>query len=68
MPDSKGKNLPPLSEEALNQGYKESTELKFVKCPHSNTTLFSSTELRCTCGDNWYGPDVRQLQRLFNRG
>lgn len=67
MPDSQGKSLPPLPEEAFEQGYKESTEIKFVKCPHNNVKLKSSIELSCTCGANWYGPDVRELQKLLNK-
>lgn len=65
MPDSNGKPLPPLEDDPL--GYKETAEIRFTRCPHKNTKLVSGIELRCTCGANWHGQDVRQLQKLFNQ-
>ena len=65
MPDSKGQPLPPLEEQ---EGYIEKTELKSNRCSHKNTELVSGIELRCTCGAGWTGPEVRELQKLFNQG
>lgn len=56
------KKLPPLPQEVFD-GSKESVEITFNKCTHSQSKLkiYSGTEVRCECGAGWMGKDVIQL-------
>lgn len=58
-------NLPPIPEEAFD-GEKYKTELKNIKCDHSYCFMRNS-ELRCTCGSSWSGPDIFSLYTHFRK-
>ncbi len=64
MPDTEGKPLPPIPDEAFD-GNKEKTELKFPKCSHKNARLIDAHTVRCSCGACWTGPDAKVLSHLL---
>lgn len=61
MPDSQGKPLPPLPDEAFD-GERQKTELVFTKCPHNSLKLVSAMDVQCQkCGCGWSGPQAHLL-------
>jgi hypothetical protein len=65
MPDSQGKPLQPLPNEAFEYGEKYTITLEEnKKCPsnHKNVTYDDAKrEVRCSCGAVWSGHDVYKL-------
>ncbi len=55
--------LPPLPTDAFD-GDKQNTEIKFQRCKHKNAT-FTGSEIRCSCGAAWTGPDLHKLYKLL---
>mgnify|MGYP000402403289 CR=1 FL=1 len=63
--------LPPLPKEVFDGEHYEAPIPKNTPLPknhtHRDVTLVSSTEVKCSCGVGWTGPDILKLYNALKK-